>query len=145
MTLKFCPMQFNISKTVPVNPEGVLPLGINILIISHFADLSRDKSLDKTLDKLDNHKILWYNRKHRRTCDLINLIYIRAAIRANTGIDLPIPKVLQYLVEEGLVTPAQAKDPDLIFRGYSEYFDYDSADISDDEVDGFVLLEDEDL
>lgn len=76
---------------------------------------------------------------------MINLIYIRAAIRANTGIDLPLPKVLQYLVEEGLITQAQAKDPDLIFRGYSEYFDYDSADISDAEVDGFVLLEDEDL
>ena len=75
----------------------------------------------------------------------INLIYIRAAIRANTGIDLPLPKVLQYLVEEGLVTPAQAKDPDLIFRGYSEYFDHYGADITDSEIDEFVLLEDEDL
>jgi len=75
----------------------------------------------------------------------INLIYIRAAIRANTGIDLPLPKVLQYLVEEGLVTPAQAKDPDLIFRGYSEYFDHYAADITDSEIDEFVLLKDEDL
>jgi len=76
---------------------------------------------------------------------LINLIYIRAAIRANTGIDLPLPKVLQYLVEEGLVTPAQAKDPDLIFRGYSEYFDNDSADITDQEVDELVLLQDDEI
>jgi hypothetical protein len=76
---------------------------------------------------------------------LINLIYIRAAIRANTGIDLPLPKVLQYLVEEGLVTPAQAKDPDLIFRGYSEYFDNDSADITDQEVDEIVLLQDDEI
>lgn len=76
---------------------------------------------------------------------MINLIYIRAAIRANTGIDLPLPKVLQYLVEEGLVTPAQAKDPDLIFRGYSEYFDNDSADITDQEVDEIVLLQDDEI
>jgi len=76
---------------------------------------------------------------------LINLIYIRAAIRPNTGIDLPLPKVLQYLVEEGLVTPAQAKDPDLIFRGYSEYFDNDSADITDQEVDEIVLLQDDEI
>lgn len=76
---------------------------------------------------------------------MINLIYIRAAIRANTGIDLPLPKVLQYLVEEGLVTPAQAKDPDLIFRGYSEYFDSDSADITDQEVDEIVLLQDDEI
>jgi|TARA_R110000868_G_C10755086_1_gene753503 hypothetical protein len=33
--------------------------------------------------------------------------------------------VLQYLVEEGLVTPAQARDKNLIFRGYSEYFDFE--------------------
>ena len=74
---------------------------------------------------------------------MINLIYIRAAIRANTGIDLSLPKVLQYLAEEGLVTPAKAKDPGPIFRGYSEYFDHVSADISDAEIDEFVLLEDE--
>ena len=46
-------------------------------------------------------------------------------------------------MEEGLVTPQQAKDPDLIFRGYSEYFDHDSADISDAEIDEFFLLEDD--
>ena len=83
---------------------------------------------------------------NRRNSHLtINLIYIRAAIRSNTDIDLPLPKVLQYLVEEGLVTPAQAKDPNLIFRGYGEYFDTNTADITEAEVDEFVLLEDEDL
>ena len=74
---------------------------------------------------------------------MINFVYIRAAIRANTGIDLSLPKVLQYLVEEGLITSAQATDPDLIFWGYSEYFDHDSADISDAEIDEFVQLEDD--
>jgi len=58
---------------------------------------------------------------------LINLIYIRAAIRENTGVHLSLDKTLQYLVEEGLVTQAQAKDRDLIFRGYSEYFDMEEA------------------
>jgi len=58
---------------------------------------------------------------------LINLIYIRAAIRENTGVHLSLDKTLQYLVEEGLVTQAQARDRDLIFRGYSEYFDLEEA------------------
>jgi hypothetical protein len=58
---------------------------------------------------------------------VINLVYIRAAIRENTGRNLSLDKVLQYLVEEGLVTPEQAADKDLIFRGYSEYFDMEEA------------------
>ena len=58
---------------------------------------------------------------------MINLIYIRAAIRENTGKHLSLDKTLQYLVEEGLVTQAQAKDRDLTFRGYSEYFDMEEA------------------
>ena len=57
--------------------------------------------------------------------------------------DLSLPKVLQFLLEDGLITSTQAKDLDLIFWGYSEYFDHDSADISDAEIDEFFLLEDE--
>ena len=58
---------------------------------------------------------------------MISLIYIRAAIRENTGVHLSLDKTLQYLVEEGLVTQAQAEERDLIFRGYSEYFDMEEA------------------
>jgi len=58
---------------------------------------------------------------------LINLIYIRAAIRERTGQELPIEEVLRLLVEEGLVTKAQARNRDLIFRGYAEYFETEEA------------------
>jgi|TARA_R110000744_G_scaffold350251_1_gene455899 hypothetical protein len=58
---------------------------------------------------------------------LINLIYIRAAIRERTGQELPIEEVLQLLVQEGLVTKAQARHKDIIFRGYAEYFEYEEA------------------
>ena len=58
---------------------------------------------------------------------MINLIYIRAAIRERTGQELPIEEVLRLLVEEGLVTKAQARNRDLIFRGYAEYFETEEA------------------
>ena len=38
----------------------------------------------------------------------INLHYIRAAIKANTGRDLSFSEIKKYLVEEGLITKAQA-------------------------------------
>ncbi len=53
----------------------------------------------------------------------INLIYIRAAIEANTGVKLSLEEVRQYLIEEKLITPSQAKHHAQIFRGYSEFFD----------------------
>jgi hypothetical protein len=55
----------------------------------------------------------------------INLVYIRAAIEAATGVRLSLEKTRQYLVEEGLITPYQAKHDATIFRGYSEFFDYE--------------------
>ena len=55
----------------------------------------------------------------------INLIYIKAAIEAATGVSLSLEKVRQYLLEEGLITPKQAKKEATIFRGYSEFYDYD--------------------
>ena len=58
---------------------------------------------------------------------LINLIYIRAAIRERTGKELPIEEVLSLLVEEGLVTRSQARHKDMIFRGYAEYFETEEA------------------
>ena len=55
----------------------------------------------------------------------INLIYIRAAIEAATGVSLKLEEVRQYLLEEGLITPKQAKKEATIFRGYGEFYDYD--------------------
>ncbi len=56
-----------------------------------------------------------------------NLILIRAAIRARTGQELSLERVRDLLFEEGLISLSQAKDPDLIFRGYGEYFETDEA------------------
>lgn len=57
----------------------------------------------------------------------MNLLYIRAAIREATGVVLEQEEILKLLVEEGLVTQQQASDPDLIFRGYAEFFQTDEA------------------
>ena len=45
----------------------------------------------------------------------INLHYIRAAIEANTGIRLSLEKTRQYLVEEKLISPQEAKKHAHIF------------------------------
>ena len=58
----------------------------------------------------------------------INLIYIRAAIRKATGIELSLTQVKQYLLEEGLITPHQAKNHATIFRGYGEFYETDYSD-----------------
>jgi len=53
----------------------------------------------------------------------VNLHYIRAAIEANTGVTgLSLEQVRDYLVEEGLLTPSQAKRHAHIFTGYGEFF-----------------------
>ena len=52
----------------------------------------------------------------------MNLLYIKAAIQQATGVSLTQEQVLEYLVEEGLVTKERAKDRNLIFRGYGEFF-----------------------
>ena len=59
------------------------------------------------------------------TTNSINLIYIKAAIQAATGVSLSLEEVRQYLLEEGLRTPKQAKKEATIFRGYGEFYDYD--------------------
>lgn len=60
----------------------------------------------------------------------INLVYIRAAIRANTGVSLSLPEVRRYLLEEGLITRKQARSEATVFRGYSKF--YSSAPFTDD-------------
>jgi len=71
---------------------------------------------------------------------MINLIYIRAAILENTGIALPVERVLELLVEEGLVTPAQASNDALIFRGYGEFFEHDLATTSVEKAADYINL-----
>lgn len=53
----------------------------------------------------------------------INLHYIRAAIEANTGIRLSLQDVRRYLVEEGLITSAQARRNAQIFTGYHDFYE----------------------
>lgn len=55
--------------------------------------------------------------------DIINLHYIRAAIEARTGIHLDLVTVRRYLVEEGLITPYQARRYAQIFTGYADYYE----------------------
>ena len=55
----------------------------------------------------------------------INLVYIRAAIEAATGVRLSLEDVRRYLIEEGLITQKQAREEATIFRGYNEFYDYD--------------------
>lgn len=54
---------------------------------------------------------------------MINLHYVRAAILANTGIELPLAEVKRLLVEERLITPKQAERNTSDFKGYGKYFD----------------------
>mgnify|MGYP000482166310 CR=1 FL=1 len=59
----------------------------------------------------------------------INLIYIRAAIEANTGVRLSLVDVRRYLVEEGLITKAQARKHATVFKGYQDYYSADEFSI----------------
>jgi hypothetical protein len=53
----------------------------------------------------------------------VNLHYIRAAIQARTGIRLSLKDVRRYLVEEKLLTPAQARKYAKIFTGYHDFYE----------------------
>ena len=52
----------------------------------------------------------------------INLHYIRAAILANTGVDLEFNEIKKLLVEEKLITQSQASKIKIL-KNYSEYYD----------------------
>ena len=60
---------------------------------------------------------------------MINLVYIRAAIRERTGQELSLERVRDLLFEEGLITKAQAADEDLIFKNYVAYFETEEASV----------------
>lgn len=75
--------------------------------------------------------------------NMINLVYIRAAIEANTGIRLKLPEVRRYLVEEGLITPKQAEDEAHIFSGYGDLYWTDIPTVNiEDEYDDLEGLPD---
>lgn len=50
-----------------------------------------------------------------------NIHFIRAAILDVTGVNLTLEQTRDYLVTEGLITPAKARA--IIFRGYAEFYD----------------------
>lgn len=50
---------------------------------------------------------------------MINLVYIKAAIEAATGVRLRLKDVGKYLVEEGLITKDQAAKA--VFYGYESF------------------------
>ena len=52
----------------------------------------------------------------------INLHYIRAAILANTGVDLEFNEIKKLLVEEKLITQSQASKIKIL-KNYNEYYD----------------------
>lgn len=71
----------------------------------------------------------------------VNLVLIRAAIREHTGQELSLERVRDLLAIEGLITPSQANDPDLIFRGYGEYFETDEASARVEPLDEIIPKE----
>jgi len=65
---------------------------------------------------------------------VINLLYIRAAIEANCGVRLPLEQIRKLLVEEGIITPAQAKEHAEPFRGYGEFYEFEDYTTSSQEL-----------
>ena len=72
---------------------------------------------------------------------MINLIYIRAAIRERTGQVLKLEEVRDLLLEEGLITHKEAADGNLIFRGYDDFFETDVADKTVEPVEYLIDVE----
>jgi hypothetical protein len=52
----------------------------------------------------------------------INLHYIRAAILANTGVDLGFDEIKKLLVEEKFITQSQASKIKIL-KNYNQYYD----------------------
>ena len=69
----------------------------------------------------------------------INLVYIRAAILANTGVNLTLEEVRRYLVEEKLITPSQARSNAQIFKGYSEFYGEEGFTVEDPREDDSIF------
>lgn len=59
--------------------------------------------------------------------NVINLVYIRAAIEAKCGVRLEYDEICKLLVEEGLCTQTQIDKYAKPFRGYSEFYEFEEA------------------
>lgn len=66
---------------------------------------------------------------------MLNLVYIRAAIREATGRELTLQRVKELLLEEGLISLKQSRDPDLIFTGYSKYYGTETAAVDEEYIE----------
>lgn len=65
-----------------------------------------------------------------------NIHFIRAAILANTGINLTLEQTRDYLVSERLISAAKAKN--IIFRGYAEFYDGYVAEVEEEKTPDLV-------
>lgn len=74
---------------------------------------------------------------------MINMHYIRAAIQAATGEKLTFDRIRELLVEEGLITQAQADEDAQDFRGYTDFYPHDVA-VREIDLDDTMGLPDED-
>lgn len=63
---------------------------------------------------------------------MANIHFIRAAILDATGQELTLEETRDILVEEGLLTPIQAKK--IIFRGYAEFYEDYETKIEEEKV-----------
>ena len=70
-----------------------------------------------------------------------NIHYIRAAIQAKTGVSLSLEATRDILIEEGLLTKAQANR--LMFSGYDEYYKSDKVidDTDEEEIKTIIPIE----
>lgn len=56
----------------------------------------------------------------------MNIYYIKAAIKENTGKDLSIREVADYLVSENMIKKEHVEV--LIFKGYNDLYDTETAE-----------------
>jgi hypothetical protein len=66
---------------------------------------------------------------------MINIIYIRAAIEAATGVRVSLERTRELLLEEGLITPKQYRNDCFMGVDYSSLYEFDSADVSQQSLD----------
>jgi len=66
---------------------------------------------------------------------MINLIYIRAAIEAATGVRVSLDETRQLLLEEGLITRKQYNNDCYSGVDYGSLFEYDASDVNKQPLD----------
>lgn len=66
---------------------------------------------------------------------MINIIYIRAAIEAATGIRVSLEDTRQLLLEEGLITRKQYHNNCYMGVDYGSLFEYDASDVNKQTLD----------